>query len=98
MLRTWHAAKPKKKPNYDKDAITEELLAAVVAVYENLDGCGNHSSLQVIVDELDCGVNPIKVHKLLITAGEMEKRKIYESATADEVLSLWKAGKAFHML
>ena len=84
MLRTWHAAKPKKKPNYDKD--------------ENLDGCGNHSSLQVIVDELDCGVNPIKVHKLLITAGEMEKRKIYESATADEVLSLWKAGKAFHIL
>lgn len=91
--RTWHAGKPKKKPDYDKDAITEELLAAVVAAYEDLDECGNHPSLQAIVNELDCGLNPIKVRKLLITAGEVENRKIYESVIADEVLKLWKAGK-----
>ena len=34
--RTWHAGKPKKKPDYDREEITEELLAAVVGVYETL--------------------------------------------------------------
>ena len=74
--RTWHAGKPKKKPDYDREEITEELLAAVVGVYEALDEYGNHPSLQAIVDELDCGLNPLKVRKLLITAG------VYESDTA----------------
>ena len=92
--RTWHAGKPKKKPDYDREEITEELLAAVVGVYEALDEYGNHPSLQAIVDELDCGLNPLKVRKLLITAGEVQGKKIYESATVDEVLSLWKEGKS----
>lgn len=48
--RTWHAGKPKKKPDYDREEITEELLAAVVGVYEALDEYGNHPSLQAIVD------------------------------------------------
>ena len=78
--RTWHAGKPKKKPDYDREEITEELLAAVVGVYEALDEYGNHPSLQAIVDELDCGLNPLKVRKLLITAGEVQGKKIYESA------------------
>ena len=77
--RTWHAGKPKKKPDYDREEITEELLAAVVGVYEALDEYGNHPSLQAIVDELDCGLNPLKVRKLLITAG------IYESDIAKMV-------------
>lgn len=81
--RTWHAGKPKKKPDYDREEITEELLAAVVGVYEALDEYGNHPSLQAIVDELDCGLNPLKVRKLLITAGEVQGKKIYESATVD---------------
>ena len=92
--RTWHAGMPKKKPDYDREEITEELLAAVVGVYEALDEYGNHPSLQAIVDELDCGLNPLKVRKLLITAGEVQGKKIYESATVDEVLSLWKEGKS----
>ena len=92
--RTWHAGKSKKKPDYDREEITEELLAAVVGVYEALDEYGNHPSLQAIVDELDCGLNPLKVRKLLITAGEVQGKKIYESATVDEVLSLWKEGKS----
>lgn len=92
--RTWHAGKPKKKPDYDREELTEELLAAVVGVYEALDEYGNHPSLQAIVDELDCGLNPLKVRKLLITAGEVQGKKIYESATVDEVLSLWKEGKS----
>ena len=88
--RTWHAG----KPDYDREEITEELLAAVVGVYEALDEYGNHPSLQAIVDELDCGFNPLKVRKLLITAGEVQGKKMYESATVDEVLSLWKEGKS----
>lgn len=44
--RTWHAGKPKKKPDYDREEITEELLAAVVGVYEALDEYGNHPSLR----------------------------------------------------
>lgn len=93
VQRTWHAGKPKKKPDYNRDGITEELLAAVVDAYEDLDECGNHPSLQVIVDELDCGLNPIKIRKLLITAGEVQGRKIYESAITGEVLRLWQNGK-----
>lgn len=78
------------EPYYNRDEITEEFLVAVVGAYEDLDECGNHPSLQVIVDELDCGLNPIKVRKLLITAGETQAPKMYKSATADEVLRLWK--------
>lgn len=91
--RTWRAGKPKKKPDYDPETVTEELLEAVVNAYEKLDERGKHLSLQTMVDELYCGLNPLKVRKLLITAGETQGKKIYESATADEVLSLWQAGK-----
>ncbi|MDO5392965.1 MAG: hypothetical protein Q4F24_18035 [Eubacteriales bacterium] len=108
--RTWHAGKQKKKPDYNPGTVTEELLEAVVNAYEGLDEHGKHPSLQAIVDELDCGLNQLKVRKLLITAGEMRKvgemsrtgiskagetqgQKIYQSATADEVLRFWKNGK-----
>ena len=90
--QTWQAGKPKKKPDYDKKAITEELLEAAVEAY------GENNSLQTITHTLTSQgfkfLNPIKVRKLLITAGEIQDRKIYESATADEVLRLWKAGKS----
>ncbi len=55
--RTWHAGKPKKKPDYNPATVTEELLEAVVNAYERLDEHGKHPSLQAIVDELDCGLN-----------------------------------------
>ena len=90
--RSWHAGKPKKKPDYNPALVTEELLEAVVNVYERLDENGKHPSLQVIVDELDCGLNPIKVRKLFVTAGETQGKKIYQSATAGEALRLWEAG------
>lgn len=50
--RTWHAGKAKKKPDYDKNAITEELLEAVVAAYEKVDESGLHPSLQFITNQL----------------------------------------------
>lgn len=61
-----------RKPNYDANAILQEQMDAAVHLYNN------DMSLQAIADELS--LNPIKVRKLLITAG------VYESNTAESVL------------
>lgn len=58
-----------------------ELMDTVVSCYN----VKPRPSLQAISDELD--LNPIKVRKILITAG------VYESAIADEVLSLYREKK-----
>ena len=63
------------KPNYDAAAILQEQMEAVVALYTN-------NSLQTIADTLS--LNPIKVRKLLITAG------VYESEIADAVNSAFE--------
>lgn len=72
--------RPKKK-NYDPNSVMSELMDIVVSCYN----VNPRPSLQAISDELD--LNPIKVRKILITAG------VYESATADEVLSLYREKK-----
>jgi len=59
------------KPEYDAGKNLKEQLDAAVAFY------GSEMSLQAIGDEL--GLNPIKVRKLLITAG------VYESEVAQKV-------------
>ena len=59
------------KPNYDAAAILQEQIQAAVVLYEK------DNSLQTIADTLS--LNPIKVRKLLITAG------VYESEIADVV-------------
>ena len=59
------------KPEYDAGKNLKEQLDATVAFYDS------EMSLQAIGDEL--GVNPIKVRKLLITAG------VYESEVAQKV-------------
>ena len=48
------------KPGYDASVILREQMEAAVALYTN-------NSLQTIADTLS--LNPIKVRKLLITAG-----------------------------
>ena len=63
------------KPNYDAEAILQEQMEAAVALYTN-------NSLQTIADTLS--LNPIKVRKLLITAG------VYESEIADAVNSAFE--------
>lgn len=67
------------KPNYDSSAVLQNQMDAAVALYgtEKPYCTANHPSLQTIADELD--LNPIKVRKLLITAG------VYESDVADRV-------------
>ena len=64
------------KPDYDAVTILQEQRQAAVALYEE----GN--SIQSIADALS--LNPIKVRKLLITAG------VYESEIADAVNSAFE--------
>ena len=63
----------KSKPDYNPSAILQNQMDAAVVLYSTAD----HPSLQDIADELD--LNPIKVRKLLITAG------VYKSDAADQV-------------
>lgn len=59
------------KPEYDAGKNLKEQLDAAVALYDS------EMSLQAVGEEL--GLNPIKVRKLLITAG------VYESDVAEKV-------------
>ena len=61
------------KPNYNPSAILQNQMDTALALYDKEE----HPSLQAIADELD--LNPIKVRKLLITAG------VYKSEVADQV-------------
>ena len=61
----------KLKPEYDAGKNLKEQMESAVALYNS------EMSLHTIADEL--GLNPIKVRKLLITAG------VYESDVAEEV-------------
>lgn len=61
----------KSKPEYDAGKILGELMDPAVVLYDA------GMSLQAIADEL--GLNPIKVRKLLITAG------VYVSDVAEKV-------------
>ena len=74
--RAYNPRKPgggrkKLKPEYDAGKNLKEQMDAAVALYNS------EMSLQAIGDEL--GLNPIKVRKLLITAG------VYESEVAEKV-------------
>lgn len=69
------AGRKPSKPSYDAAAILQEQMEAAVALYTN-------NSLQTIADILS--LNPIKVRKLLITAG------VYESEIADAVNSAFE--------
>ena len=61
----------KRKPEYDAGKNLKEQMESAVTLYDA------KMSLQAIADEL--GLNPIKVRKLLITAG------VYESEVAGKV-------------
>ena len=63
----------KSKPDYNPSAILQNQMDAAVVLYDKEE----HPSLQTIANELD--LNPIKVRKLLITAG------VYKSDAADQV-------------
>ena len=66
----------KLKPEFDAGKNLKEQMESAVALYDS------EMSLQAIADEL--GLNPIKVRKLLITAG------VYESDVAEKVKNTFK--------
>ena len=68
--KTGGGRKP-SKPDYNPSAILQQQINAAVALY----GTADHPSFRAIADELD--LNPIKVRKLLITAG------VYKSEIAE---------------
>ena len=75
------------KPNYDAAAILQEQMEAAVALYTN-------NSLQTIADTLS--LNPIKVRKLLITAGVYEPVSLKSNDTLPEMLFIMTALQRFN--
>ena len=73
-------ARPKKRPNYDQEKILKELIAVASESYEET------GELKQTAFELD--MSPLKVRKLLITAGT------YRNEISDEVNGLRAAGKS----
>lgn len=73
------------KPDYNPSAILQNQMDAAVALYDN----DEHPSLQTIADELN--LNPIKVRKLLITAG------VYKSEIAEQVNRVFTSYRAAGM-
>ena len=71
---------------YSAKEIMQEMMDAVVALYEKPGASGDHMSLAAIGEELE--LSPQKVKKFLITAG------VYESEIADEVQQLREEGKS----
>ena len=76
----------KSKPDYNPSAILQNQIDTAVALYDKEE----HPSLQTIADELD--LNPIKVRKLLITAG------VYKSDVADQVNRVFNKHRASGLL
>lgn len=76
------AGRPPAKPNYNADDILQNTMQTVVAEYTRIRG-GKRPSLSTIAEET--GLNPIKVRKLLITAG------VYQSDVAEQVQTVFKA-------
>ena len=70
----------KSKPDYNPSAILQNQMDAAVALYNS------DQSLQSIANELE--LNPIKVRKLLITAG------VYQSDVADQVNRVFTSHRA----
>ncbi len=75
----------KKKPDYDPNAVMQELLDSVTFAYSDSVSPTTHPSLREITDEFE--LNPIKVRKLLITAD------VYQSDLADDMLRLYREKK-----
>ena len=71
----------KSKPDYNPSAILQNQMDTAVALYDKEE----HPSLQTIADEL--GFNPIKVRKLLITAG------VYKADAANQVQQVFGTHK-----
>ena len=82
-------ARPRKNPEYNPDKLTRELLEAVSAAYLSPQaGCADrngHALLSTLAE--DFSMTPIKVRKLLVTAG------VYKTPASKMVMELKEQGK-----
>ena len=77
MAKTQSSVRKLVKPEYSAEKNLTDLMDATVALYKN------NMSLQAIAEDLS--LNPIKVRKLLITAG------VYQSDIADAVQQMFRS-------
>ena len=73
-------ARPSKKPNYDSDKIMKEVIDAVIESFEETN------ELKLTAAEFD--MSPIKIRKLLITAG------VYENEVSRQVQDIFRETKS----
>jgi len=79
--------RPKKKPDYDADAILSALMDAVTDSYlspsedEEVDG---HKPIKLVAEEFE--ITPLKVRKLLITGGA------YRTSISEQIQDLYHEG------
>ena len=80
-------ARPKKKPNYDPNKVMNDLLDTVVDAYDKSFVVNpEHGELKMVASELD--MTPIKVRKLLITAGIRDDKEYYSNDRSSTFLSV----------
>ena len=77
--------RPKKKPDYDAEQVLQDLLAAVLDSYNSPTDGEQHKSLKLVAEELE--ITPLKVRKLLITAGK------YKTSASIRVAAMYAEGK-----
>lgn len=82
-------ARPKKRPEYNKDAVQDEFIRMISHAYLNppkgTEDSNGHMSMKILADEFQ--ITPIKVRKILVTAG------VYETETSRQVNELYNEGK-----
>lgn len=81
--------RPKNNPDFDPAKLESEVLKAVVDLF-NSPSNPNHD-ISFIADELQ--ISDLKARKLLITAGERDKKTYYNSHLAAQIQSLRAEGK-----
>lgn len=82
-------ARKKKKPHYNAEVIDQNLLDQVAAAYTNIMKCSTLDESSYHLIELvarDFDMSPMKMRKLLITAGA------YQSDTSDRIIRLKNDG------
>ena len=75
----------KKKPDYDAEQVLQDLISAVLDSYNTPTAGDKYKALKLVAEELN--ITPLKVRKLLITAGE------YRTSSSTRVAALYAEGK-----
>lgn len=89
--------RPRKKPDFNKAKILDEILNGVVCAYEGLDnelrryGKASYGALSDLSAELH--LKPSKIRKLLITAGLRDDREYFANDNSRLVLKKYLEGK-----